>query len=82
MAELYGGKLVYGLGVFFTALLTVVSPFAAYWGLGPFLAVRVAEGFTEVSSLQFNIHNSFVYLKKEITLLDNNSWSIFDYLYL
>ncbi|XP_014300025.2 sialin-like [Microplitis demolitor] len=47
MAEKVGGKLVYGLGVFLTALLTVVSPFAAYWGLGPFLAVRIAEGFTE-----------------------------------
>ncbi|XP_074106260.1 major facilitator superfamily transporter 10 [Cotesia typhae] len=47
MAEKVGGKLVYGLGVFLTAILTVVSPFAAYWGLGPFLAVRIAEGFTE-----------------------------------
>ncbi|XP_078043960.1 major facilitator superfamily transporter 10 isoform X2 [Augochlora pura] len=47
MAERYGGKLVYGLGVFLTAVLTVVSPFAAYAGLGPFLIVRAAEGFTE-----------------------------------
>lgn len=49
MAELVGGKLVYGLGVFLTAILTVISPFAAYWNLNAFLAVRVAEGFTEVS---------------------------------
>lgn len=48
MAEKIGGKLVFGLGVFLTAILTVVSPFAAYWGLYPFLAVRIAEGFTEV----------------------------------
>ncbi|KAK0170800.1 hypothetical protein PV328_008598 [Microctonus aethiopoides] len=47
MAEKVGGKLVYGLGVFLTALFTVVSPFAAYWGLAPFLAIRIAEGFTE-----------------------------------
>ncbi|XP_077263870.1 major facilitator superfamily transporter 10 [Temnothorax americanus] len=47
MAEKMGGKLVYGLGVFLTAILTVISPFAAYWGLVPFLVVRVAEGFTE-----------------------------------
>nr|XP_050844165.1 sialin isoform X1 [Vespula vulgaris] len=47
MAEKVGGKLVYGLGVFLTAVLTVISPFAAYWGLVPFLVVRVAEGFTE-----------------------------------
>lgn len=49
MAEKMGGKLIYGLGVFLTAVLTVVSPFAAYWGLVPFLIVRVAEGFTEVN---------------------------------
>ena len=50
MAEKFGGKLIYGLGVFLTAVLTVISPFAAYIGLVPFLTVRVAEGFTEVSS--------------------------------
>lgn len=49
MAEKMGGKLIYGLGVFLTAVLTVISPFAAYWGLIPFLVVRVAEGFTEVN---------------------------------
>ncbi|XP_053993180.1 sialin-like [Hylaeus volcanicus] len=47
LAEIYGGKLIYGLGVFLTAVLTVISPFAAYVGLVPFLIVRVAEGFTE-----------------------------------
>ncbi|OAD55056.1 Sialin, partial [Eufriesea mexicana] len=47
MAEKFGGKLIYGLGVFLTAVLTVISPFAAYIGLVPFVAVRVAEGFTE-----------------------------------
>lgn len=53
MAELVGGKLIFGLGVLSTAILTVVSPFAAYWGLGPFLAVRIAEGFTEVCKFFF-----------------------------
>lgn len=53
MAEKMGGKLIYGLGIFLTAVLTVISPFAAYWGLVPFLVVRVAEGFTEVNSLFF-----------------------------
>ncbi|XP_066586575.1 sialin isoform X2 [Prorops nasuta] len=47
LAEKVGGKLVYGLGVFLTAILTVISPFAAYQGLIPFLIVRAAEGFTE-----------------------------------
>lgn len=55
MAEKMGGKLIYGLGVFLTAVLTVISPFAAYWGLVPFLVVRVAEGFTEVVLL-FKTH--------------------------
>jgi len=50
MAEKMGGKLIYGLGVFLTSVLTVISPFAAYWGLIPFLFVRVAEGLTEVNS--------------------------------
>lgn len=48
-----GGKLIYGLGIFLTACLTVISPFAAYWGLVPFLVVRVAEGFTEVKCFVF-----------------------------
>lgn len=60
LAEIVGGKLVYGLGVFLTAILTVISPFAAYWHLNAFLAVRIAEGFTEV-----NIHfHSFSKLKR------------------
>lgn len=47
MAEKYGGKLIYGLGVFLTGVLTIISPFAAYWGLIPFIIVRIAEGITE-----------------------------------
>ncbi|GLH15175.1 Uncharacterized protein GBIM_19549 [Gryllus bimaculatus] len=31
LAERYGGKLVFGLGVFLTALLTLVSPFLLWW---------------------------------------------------
>lgn len=49
LAEKIGGKFVYGLGVFFTSLLTVISPFAAYWGLYPFLCIRVLAGLTEVN---------------------------------
>ncbi|XP_014223623.1 sialin [Trichogramma pretiosum] len=52
LAEKKGGKLIYGLGVFLTSVLTVISPFAAYMdqtslGLYPFLIIRVAEGITE-----------------------------------
>lgn len=57
MAEIYGGKLIYGLGVFLTAVLTVISPFAAYAGLVPFLAVRIAEGFTEVNFFMMKKNN-------------------------
>lgn len=56
MAEKFGGKLIYGLGVFLTAVLTVISPFAAYIGLVPFVAVRVAEGFTEVIFLSVSLY--------------------------
>ena len=50
LAEKHGGQLVYGLGVFFTSIFTIISPFAAYWGLYPFLAIRVAAGLTEVNT--------------------------------
>lgn len=48
MDEKIHGNLVYGFGIFLTLLLTVVGLFAAYWNFVPFLAVRTAEGFTEV----------------------------------
>lgn len=60
MAEKMGGKLIYGLGVFLTAVLTVISPFAAYWGLIPFLVVRVAEGFTEVKIISLKNYLMFL----------------------
>lgn len=63
MAEKMGGKLIYGLGVFLTAVLTVISPFAAYWGLIPFLVVRVAEGFTEVKIISLKNYLMFLSLK-------------------
>ena len=62
LAEKIGGKIVYGLGVFLTAILTVISPFAAYWGLYPFLAVRIAEGFTEVD-LYFHFIKIPIFIK-------------------
>jgi len=65
MAEKVGGKLIYGLGVFLTAVLTVISPFAAYWGLIPFLFVRVAEGFTEVNLLLYRVSRN-VYILYDI----------------
>lgn len=48
MAELFGGKLVFGLGVLMTALFTLLSPVAAYINFPLFIAVRVLEGMGEV----------------------------------
>lgn len=75
MAELVGGKLIFGLGVLFTAILTVVSPFAAYWGLGPFLAVRIAEGFTE--GVTFPAMHTI--LAKWVPPLERNKFAAFVY---
>ncbi|XP_049809038.1 sialin-like [Schistocerca nitens] len=47
LAERFGGKLVFGLGNFLTAVLTVVSPFAAWLNDDLFFAVRVLEGLAE-----------------------------------
>jgi ACS family sodium-dependent inorganic phosphate cotransporter-like MFS transporter 5 len=48
LAEMYGGKLVFGLGVLLTGILTAVSPLAAKLGTSVFIAVRVLEGLCEV----------------------------------
>jgi ACS family sodium-dependent inorganic phosphate cotransporter-like MFS transporter 5 len=48
LAELYGGKLVFGLGVLLTGIFTTVSPLAAKMGTYVFVAVRVLEGLSEV----------------------------------
>ena len=47
MAELIGGKLIYGYGVLITALFTLLTPIAAYWNLPFLLLVRVLEGMGE-----------------------------------
>ncbi|XP_055913577.1 sialin-like isoform X2 [Eupeodes corollae] len=47
LAELYGGKLVYGLGVFITAVLTLLTPLAARWNLPALVALRAIEGLAE-----------------------------------
>lgn len=49
MAEKYGGKLICGLGIFLNAVLSVISPFAAYRGVVPFTVIRVAEGLAAVN---------------------------------
>ncbi|CAH2234526.1 jg1666 [Pararge aegeria aegeria] len=47
IAEIYGGKLVYGVGVLLTAVFTLLSPIAAYTDFKLFIAVRVLEGLGE-----------------------------------
>ncbi|XP_059049185.1 putative inorganic phosphate cotransporter [Achroia grisella] len=47
IAEIFGGKLVYGVGVLLTALFTILSPIAAFVDFKFFIVVRVLEGLGE-----------------------------------
>ncbi|XP_044252844.1 putative inorganic phosphate cotransporter [Tribolium madens] len=47
LAELFGGKLVYGVGVLMTAVFTLLSPIAARINFPLFIIVRVLEGMGE-----------------------------------
>lgn len=47
LAELMGGKLIYGYGVLVTAIFTLLTPIAAYWDLPMLVLVRVLEGMGE-----------------------------------
>ena len=49
LAEKYGGKWLFGIGIFMTSVLTLLSPVAANQGSGLFIAVRVMMGLFEVS---------------------------------
>ena len=50
----YGGKIVLGLGVLGTCILTIVTPFAARASVYWLIVVRVLEGFGEVSCVLKN----------------------------
>ncbi|XP_028173532.1 putative inorganic phosphate cotransporter [Ostrinia nubilalis] len=47
IAEIFGGKLVYGVGVLLTAIFTILSPVAAFVDFKLFIVVRVLEGLGE-----------------------------------
>lgn len=47
MAELIGGKLIYGYGVLITAIFTILTPICAYWDLPSLILVRILEGMGE-----------------------------------
>lgn len=49
LAEVFGGKKLFGFGVLCTAVLTLLTPLAARWNLYVFIALRVVEGIGEVS---------------------------------
>lgn len=47
LAELFGGKIVYGVGVLITAVFTLLSPIAARINFPLFIIVRILEGMGE-----------------------------------
>uniref|UniRef100_A0A061QHU6 Sialin n=1 Tax=Cupiennius salei TaxID=6928 RepID=A0A061QHU6_CUPSA len=47
MAEMFGGKWLFGIGVLCTAVLTLLTPLAAKTGYGTLIALRVLEGLGE-----------------------------------
>ncbi|XP_064480574.1 sialin-like [Ornithodoros turicata] len=47
MSEAFGAKWLFGLGTFFTGLLSLLIPVAAYAGEGYLIAVRVLQGIGE-----------------------------------
>ena len=50
LAEKYGGKWLFGIGTFMTAVLTLLTPVSAYAGTEWFIVIRVLEGFFEVKN--------------------------------
>ncbi len=51
LATYFGGKWVFGVGILITAVLTVVTPFAARYSVNLFIALRIIEGLGEVRHL-------------------------------
>ncbi|GBM03560.1 Sialin [Araneus ventricosus] len=46
-AEKYGAKWLFGIGVFITSVFTLLTPYAAFWGVWPLVIVRAIEGLGE-----------------------------------
>ena len=47
IAEKYGGKWLFGLGIFGTALLSLLTPYGARASTGVLIAIRVVQGIME-----------------------------------
>ena len=53
LSEKMGAKWLFGGGVMVTAVLSLLTPAAASWGVLPFVVVRIFEGLGEVRSTKF-----------------------------
>ena len=51
LAQRFGGKYVFGIGVVMTAVLTLFTPFAAQVSVWALVVLRVMEGLFEVKIL-------------------------------
>ena len=60
LAEKYGGKMLFGLGTFITAFLTLLTPLAANSGVTAFITVRVLEGLGEAYVVLYQKQNKKV----------------------
>ena len=47
MAEIFGGKWIFGCGILLTSIFTVIMPWAAKTDIRLLIAVRVIEGLGE-----------------------------------
>ena len=75
-AKRFGGKRVMGYGLLMTAVLTLLTPIAARWGVGALFVVRILEGIGEgvvfpamhcllsvwVAPLERSKYSAFIYL--------------------
>lgn len=61
LAERFGGKLVFGLGTFITAVLTVISPFSVWLKEDLFFVVRILEGIAEVSDTYTAVEDTILF---------------------
>ena len=67
LAARYGGRWIFGLGIVMTAILTLLTPVAAYTNAWLILVVRFLEGLFEVSwdtalNIRAGIPVNFLYL--------------------
>ena len=47
MAEIFGGKWIFGCGILLTSIFTIIMPWAAKTDIRLLIAVRVIEGLGE-----------------------------------